>query len=284
MTGYSPAAACGEVGLLGEEAAQRLLSIFSEAAGSCLSQIHTMSMQHGQAKHIALYNVGLDLVQRWEPDVVQEEVVRIETTYPEVQSLHSFAFLWLLDSFCHDSELHSLSVPPLAETYACFMKRVAAHRDTRNGPSFMTGPELYRRTIYVEAFRGTYHDLLQRRKLHSVPTRTHSKMREPQVTPEEAASQVGVAPLLQRIIKSEEASGLLSSQTSQGPSALQTAMRVSTETEQDAGLYMTAGNTGVHLPTSPEQSNLTKAVSIDGPCFFNRDPSAVTCVKSGEAA
>ena len=59
------AAASGEVGVLGEEAAQRLLSIFAEAATCCLVQLKELALQHGIGKHDALFEVGLNLVLKW---------------------------------------------------------------------------------------------------------------------------------------------------------------------------------------------------------------------------
>ena len=228
----SRAGASGEVGLLGEEAAQRLLSIFAEAAGACLVQMHVMSLAHGDAKYNTLYNVGLDLVQRWDYEVAQEEAVRMENAYPEVPSLHSFVFLWLLDRLCDDVEIKTLSVPPLSHVYASFMKRVASHADTRRGREFIDGFELCRRTVYVDAFRGAYHDFLHRRD--AFPQRAAVKTRrEPVVSPDEAASQIG-----------------------KSPSALHLAIE-----------RQTAASNGAE----DAHSGCTRAVSLGAPCFFGQE-------------
>ena len=189
------AAASGEVGLLGEEAAQRLLAIFAEAGAACLRQIHALCAAHADSKYEALLSVGLDLVLKWDADVVHEEAVRLETAYPEVPTLHSYVHLWLLDRLCSDVELGSLSVPPVNEAYAGFMKRLVAHADVRAGVRFTESPELYRRTVYVDCFRGAYHDLLQRRGTWAMRT-TSRRNRPARADPgaDEAASQVGLSP------------------------------------------------------------------------------------------
>jgi len=294
------AGASGEVGLLGEEAAQRLLSIFVEAAMSCLGQIRSMSMQHGDGKFNALFQVGLDLVQRWEADVVQEEVIRVVTIYPEVPALHSYAFLWLLDRLCGDCDIKTLEVPPLSDVYAGFMKRVAAHRDVRQGRSFLAGPELHRRTVFVEAFRGCYHDVLQRRKSQRGASRPHISplgRAELSISPDEAASQVGVAGATARVL---EATGSARSGASSAtvesrpaPSALQRAMQASERVPcghyvaaeaptggrapPDATFSLLAGAPAIPCLSDvapPSPSDRTKAVTVAGPCFFSHDAPA----------
>jgi hypothetical protein len=266
--------ATGEVGLLGEEAAQRLLAIFAEAAGSCLAQIHIMSLAHGESKYSALYNVGLDLVQRWDREVVQEEAVRIETAYPEVASLHSYAFLWLLDRLCEDAEMSAVPVPPLSEIYAAFMRRVANHADTRRGRDFLEWPELCRRTVYVDAFRAAYHDFLHRRgKAHGASLHaTLRARREPCVVPEEAASQVAEArPFRSRALRSaapSDCSTAKASSATKPPSALHMAMQRHAPFTAAAEALGDAKSPVRAALDAPSESG---APEVGSPCFFAQE-------------
>ena len=78
------------------------------------------------------------------------------------------------------------------------MKRVAAPRDVRQARAFLAASELHRCTIFVEPFRGCYHDVLQRRTAQRVAQRSRVQL---SVSPDEAASQVGVAGAAARVLK-----------------------------------------------------------------------------------
>lgn len=284
----SRAGASGEVGLLGEEAAQRLLSIFAEAAGSCLAQIHTMSLAHGDAKYNTLYNVGLDILQRWDQEVAQEEIVRMENAYPEVPSLHSFVFLWLLDRVCEDQDIKTLAVPPLSEIYASFMKRVGNHADTRRGREFIDGFELCRRTVYVDSFRGAYHDFLHRRENpRQGPRALPRARREPVVSPDEAASQIGGSQAfcpkpsqaatssngasvrhpsaLHLAIEQHSSPSEKRNQESSKASKASSALSIGVQAEPQTAEPQTAVTVG-GAPGS--QSGGIRAVAVGNPCFF----------------
>lgn len=247
--------------------------------------------------------MGLDLVLKWDAEVVHEETVRLETAYPEVPTLHSYTYLWLLDRLCSDRDLGSLSVPPVTEAYAGFMKRLVAHSDVRAGRSFAEGPELFRRTVYVECFRGAYHDLLQRRGLWS--TRTASvpiklacpaPCTEPPVGPDEAASQIGAAttpsrrPLLAS--RNAEDTAVAPSQVSaRSASVLKSAM-LSANHDPVVETHRPQPKTAPHAvfalprdhlletrscrlsevgPPTDTQSLETKAITVTGPCFFGNE-------------
>lgn len=279
----------GDVGLLAEEGVQRLLSVFSEFAMACLQQIHSMCLQHDPSKYERLQLVGLDLVQRWDSNVTQEETARIETAYPEITTLHSFACLWLLDHLCSDRDLARACLPSLADTYALFMKRVVCHIDVKRGKEFLLSSELHRRAVFVAAFRGAYHDAMAQCK--NTPRRADLALQfparhshhEPLVMPEEAASHSG-SDRRQRIIahvmppnsssKCENAtdeSG--SSCTPHQPSALQLAMR---EAHPANTLRLPPEITenglsrGKQLPgvSNSNISGKSKEISVNGPCFF----------------
>ena len=276
----------GEVGLLAEEGVQRLLAIFSEFAMSCLRQIHRMSQQHGDVKCAALYRVGLDLVQRWDPEVTQEETTRIEATYPETQALHSYACLWLMDNLCSDEDLsRALPAPTLSSTFALFMKRMAIHEDVKQGFTFMEAPELHRRAVFVDAFRGAYHDALQQSSvLQKQQAASHgfalgTRRREPLVSPNEAASQAGAPP--------HSARSNASRQSALRDAVVHSAFGTGAVTGPDA-----VGGPGavLHLPRGEALSSETatgplfsicsqgtKAVTVKGPCFFS-NPEATASV------
>ena len=243
QTGVQRALACGEVGLLGEEGAQRLLSVFSEFASLCLRQIHDMSCAHGQDKFQALYKVGLDLVARWDGDVLHEETVRMETSYPEVSALHSFVYLWLLDQCFPARDLITLAVPPLPEAYAIFMRRVAQHADVAKGRVFMDNPEVFRRTVFIDAFRGAYHDLVQRRVRAARAATPGLVVRfvpsdaafDAAVAPEDAASEVAA-----RLVAREQLSNSFAVQGPEPPAAKSPASSALPAVESPAGSALQA--------------------------------------------
>lgn len=304
QAGTQRALACGEVGLLGEEGAQRLLSVFSEFASVCLHQIYEMSYSHGAEKCQALYKVGLDLVARWDGDVLHEETVRMETSYPEVPALHSFVYLWLLDRCFPDRDLLSLAVPPLPDAYAIFMRRVSQHADVAKGRAFIDNPEVFRRTIFIDAFRGAYHDLMQRklREARAVPGVFARLAAPPSVTydatvaPEDAASEVAARLAAQVACPSACARSAPSARSSPG-SALQLAMAREAGAQGEGATAPPVraeqqGEPPMHLPTAlvsataaqadalracettsalvPPScgSDATRAVPVVGPCFF----------------
>ena len=154
-------ASTGDVGLLAEEEAQRLLAILSETVMTSLRQIHLMSIKHGAVKYNSLFDIGLGVIKRWDDDVVQEETLRLETLYPEASALHSYVFLWLLERLTTDVSLLDFSVPPISDVFSRFVKRVVAHSHVAQGNAFMSCPEPYRRAVFVEAFRNAYHDIVR---------------------------------------------------------------------------------------------------------------------------
>ena len=283
------------------EGAQRLLSVFSEFASLCLRQIHDMSYSHGQDKFQALYKVGLDLVARWDGDVLHEETVRMETSYPEVPALHSFVYLWLLDQCFLDKDLGTLAVPPLPDAYAIFMRRVAQHADVAKGRVFMDHPEVFRRTVFIDAFRGAYHDLVQRRLrvARAAPPGVLTRFAPPgpgfdaTVAPEDAASEVAARLFAREQLPSAVVAPAAAPSAARSPagSALQTAMAREAGGAEEAPARDRCA-AGIHLPTSvvhvddqraegphasetgsallplSSTSAATRAVPVTGPCFF----------------
>lgn len=287
------AAASGEVGVLGEEAAQRLLSIFGEAATCCLEQLSELSLQHAASKHNVLFAVGLDLVLKWDSDIASEETGRMELTYPEISALHTYVFLWLLEKLCSNDTLHNPGLPPLGEIYRLFMKRVASHRDVRQGQQFLRSSELVKRSVYVDAFRWVYHDAVQKAiRSHVQQTATHQTKharlsRDDLVRPDEAASQIGLQqPLTVQALAQDE-------KTSEQKSALERAMlneeeRVQSQSSrtphfhpgdlfvmparekwrEESEISDMPEHHSESVPSPDAESEGTKAVTLQGPCFF----------------
>ena len=297
--------ASGEVGILGEEAAQRLLSVFAEAATCCLSQLRTLALQHGSDKHDTLFEVGLNLVLKWDADIANEETSRMELVYPELSSLHTYVFLWLLDKFCSNEDLHQPSIPGVGEIYGAFMKRVAGHRDVRKGEIFLErSGELSRRSVYVDAFRCVYHDAMRRsirwstQQRNEQPISVPRRPREHHVVPEEAASQVGMQ---QPYVDNEsqmrrtanENDSTLSKRSAfkcamgkERASITPPAVQQSTQGAPDGIFPVTTPNNLVAesidgkselsevVPRSNSQTSAqTKAVTIGGACFFHEPPA-----------
>ena len=254
------------MGVLGEEAAQRLLSIFAEAATCCLVQLKELALQHGIGKHDALFEVGLNLVLKWDVDIATEETSRMELAYPEISSLHAYVFLWLLDILCSNKNLHTPAIPVIGEIYAAFMKRVADHRDVRKGVRFLETHELVRRSVYVDAFRWVYHDVVQtairRRVQYSAEYPAHlvRSPRETHVLPQEAASQIGS---LQRFDAHEES---LSERAHSIACGLQpdttSALKLAMTTEAAAVVGHAAGHAAGHPSAQWSQSHPNTVFSL----------------------
>ena len=272
----------GEVGLLAEEGPQRLLDVFAETAMVCLAQIVEMTLSHGRAKFGLLYGLGLDLVATWDRDVIQEECVRMEHAYPEVGALHSFSYLFLLDKLFSDRDLHAIGVPPMLEAYAAFMRRVAKHTDVRKGRAFLDAPCAARRVVFLECFRGAYHDLVQATcrapaKCAAVPV-TSALCLEAGVLPEEAASQVSRrAPPSSHMLLQTPVAGGLEASSCAPRSALASAVERETQqprapsAEHDEGSTTGRDASETQPAAGTVRTRQTKAVTVSGPCFFAQD-------------
>ena len=162
----------GEAGLLADENAQRLLSIFMEAGMSCLAQLKSVvdAQLRARGKDEALFNKyytnGLTSISQWPTTMLRGEIADIEAHYPELQKLHQFVLLSVLsESPLAPSSMESLSIPPVADAYHGFLKRLVCEADVQRGGAFLDLPLIYRKVVFVQAFRNAYHDLAQ--KYHS---------------------------------------------------------------------------------------------------------------------
>lgn len=162
------AVAGGEVGLMADENAQRLCSIFAESAISCLRQLHEMSSEHGTIKAQHLYIVGLQTISTWNTDILREEVLRLELAYPELRRLHSYVYLSLVEMLGVAAS-HAFHTPQVEDTYHAFMKRVASAPDVTKGSWFFDVPQAHRRCTFVESLRNAVHDMLRRHSSPDIP-------------------------------------------------------------------------------------------------------------------
>jgi hypothetical protein len=163
-TSQQPLLAAGEVGLLADENAQRLCSIFSESAWGCLSTLRDMSARHGVARFQELYCAGLACVRNWNADVVREEVVRLQAQYPEAATVFQYVYVLLIkevgDDACSDT---GPAFPSIEEAYHVYLCRLCACPDVAGGDRFFSLPLLERRVVYIDCFRNALHDVLRRR-------------------------------------------------------------------------------------------------------------------------
>ena len=157
-------AVTGDVGVLAEENAQRLVSIFAEAATSCLGSLHEVAEARSKpgAVRLQAYARGLASVRNWSLDMLNAEIARLEAQYPETATLHRFVVISMLSEAAYAHAIASLHVPPLAETYHAFLKRVFACSDTQDVARFLDAPLAQRRVVFIDAFRNAYHDVARR--------------------------------------------------------------------------------------------------------------------------
>lgn len=162
-------AVSGEVGCLAEENAQRLISIFIEAAMSCLgsmrdvvdSKLRAGGKIPSQAATQQLYASCLATVRTWSIDTLHDEIAQIEAMYPETQKLHQFVVVSVLSEAVYAEGMTSMHVPPVGETYHVFLKRVASSSDVQR-LSFFELTLCQRRVVFLEAFRNAFHDIARR--------------------------------------------------------------------------------------------------------------------------
>jgi hypothetical protein len=158
----------GDVGLLADENAQRLVSIFMEAGMSCLQNLRDVVEKELVSKgkdpsfFQRLYAPGLASISQWSIDMLQGEVVDIEARYPETTSLHQFVYLSLLSEAAYSQKIPNVVVPSLPETYHAFLKRLVTAWDVQRGQCFFQMPQSQRRVVFLEAFRNAYHDMARR--------------------------------------------------------------------------------------------------------------------------
>jgi hypothetical protein len=158
-------AVSGDVGMLALENAQRLVSIFCEAAMSCLGSLREVAERRGgsEASRLQAYARGLGCIRQWSVEVLHEEVAAMEAQYPEASALHRFVTVAAISELADTLvSVPGVIVPPLAETYHAFLKRVVASSDVTRLAAFLEAPMAHRRVVFLDAFRNAYHDTARR--------------------------------------------------------------------------------------------------------------------------
>lgn len=168
MSSIPKTAVLGETGFLAEENAQRLLSIFMEAGMTCLAQLRAVveselrSRRQDEGLFDRYYKSGLVSISQWPISMVRSEIADIEAHYPEMQKLHQFVFISVISEAAYTSTMEHFSVPPVVDVYHSFLRRLVGETDVQRGVSFLEQPLIYRKVVFVQAFRNAYHDLAQK--------------------------------------------------------------------------------------------------------------------------
>ena len=168
MSSIPKTAVLGETGFLAEENAQRLLSIFMEAGMTCLAQLRAVVESELRSRHQdeglfdRYYKSGLVSISQWPINMVRSEIADIEAHYPEMQKLHQFVFISVISEAAYASTMEHFSVPPVVDVYHGFLRRLVGETDVQRGVSFLEQPLIYRKVVFVQAFRNAYHDLAQK--------------------------------------------------------------------------------------------------------------------------
>jgi len=161
-------AVTGDVGVLAEENAQRLVSIFMEAGMSCILNLKDVVEKELRSKgkdpsaFQKFYVAGLSSIGHWSSDMLQIEVADIEAQYPETRKLHQFVFVSILSEAVYSNSMANLVIPSISETYHAFLKRIVNTSDVQRGTAFLEMPLCHRRVVFLEAFRNAYHDMARR--------------------------------------------------------------------------------------------------------------------------
>jgi hypothetical protein len=245
----TPPYVCGEVGILADENAQRLCSIFSEAAMNCLVTLRDLSEKHGIARFNDMYKAGLTVVPSWTSDVVREEVMRLEAQYPETRTIFHYVYILLIGEVGDDATIAQIDMPLLEEAYHVFLRRVCASSDVMKGRSFFQEPLLNRRVVFLDCFRNSIHDILRRRTRGRPAATPAAPAATPAATPAAAAAAPAAA----------------------APTSLRTALRaVPAPSGTATTISEAAASLFEGLEEDDDSSPKTICVSAS-PCFFEDD-------------
>lgn len=153
----------GDVGMLADENAQRLVSIFQEGATLFLVDVKEAVLAANPVKQQQVAFVRfLATARGWTQDVTQPVVAKLEATYPETSVLHRYVVISVLSEAAYAQGITVLNVPPVAEAFNVFLQRVTSSSDVQDVPHFLAAPLAHRRVVFLEAFRNAYHDVARR--------------------------------------------------------------------------------------------------------------------------
>jgi hypothetical protein len=87
----------------------------------------------------------------------------METLYPETKQLHNYVLVCILSNAAYAQDMKPpLVIPPVSETYHCFIKRLVAMPDVQQGRAFAQAPMSQKRVVFLDAFRNAFHDMATR--------------------------------------------------------------------------------------------------------------------------
>ena len=259
--------AAGEVGIMADENTQRLCSLLSEEAHSCLKQLCDLSKKHPTAQRAGLIKAGLDAISSWNADIVAEEEATCTNMYPELPELARFAYLSLLEETQGVSETlepRHLQAPPLGEVFHSFMRRISASPDVTNDlEGFLGSPMGERRVVYISALRDALHDSLRKR----VSVKLRPAAAPPVNTALNFRGESREGPMTMADTCSNLAPSDSASQTGRKParggvfSAAMDTISNSSRIERDE----------LQQPTTPPPPD-NKLIEVSNPCFFDEHP------------
>ena len=182
----------GEIGVLKHEEVQRLLSIVQEMAMLALQSLCELTSKHPKEKFDRLYAIGLASIKTWNSEIIQEEVNKMESLYPESSDLFVFTYLSLYTILQPDAA--NCKIPRFEDFFARFMKRVCESIDVQKGKHFLDQPLLQRRVVFIECFRNALHDILRCNAILTVtiPTKTANAKSESSIAEEGASTKSDV--------------------------------------------------------------------------------------------
>ena len=274
-------AVSGDVGVLAEENAQRLISIFMEAGMSCILNLRNVVEKELRSKGKDLasfqkfYNSGLASIGQWSSDMLQVEVSDIEAHYPETCKLHQFVFVSVLSEAVYSNSMANLVIPTVSDTYHAFLKRLVGNSDVQRGLHFLEMPLCHRRVVFLEAFRNAYHDMA--RKCASA----QAEMTVSQAVAHRTSSLASLsndAASERRTHRQKMSSGstVTSEETKPTKSRLELAImeaREATPTGSKAPSAASVAPTTSLIENTPEDKDSKDVLLLDSPAFFDEEKS-----------
>jgi len=291
-------AVSGDVGVLAEENAQRLISIFMEAGMSCILHLRDVVERELRSKgkdftnFPKFYKSGLASIGQWSSDMLQGEVSDIEAQYPETRKLHQFVFVSVLSEAVYSNGMANLMIPSVSETYHAFLKRLVGNSDVQRGIQFLEMPLCHRRVVFLDAFRNAYHDMA--RKCASAQAEAMASQAVSQRTaPAASAASEG----LYQDRRTRQKAGSTSTATSSEESKpTKSRLRLAIEAQAAAPVApetpsapRAASSSSEKRPAvvvdQPEGEKDSKDVLLlDSPSFFEEEKSVAAPVEASQAA
>ena len=289
-------AVSGDVGILAEENAQRLISIFMEAGMSCLLHLRDVVEKELRSKGKDLttfpkfYKSGLASIGQWSSDMLQGEVSDIEAQYPETRKLHQFVFVSVLSEAVYSNGMANLMIPSVSESYHSFLKRLVGNADVQRGAQFLELPLCHRRVVFLDAFRNAYHDMA--RKCASAQAESMASQAVAARTSSSAVASEGLYQDRRPRQKAGSASTVTSEDSKPTKSRLQQAILEARETTPVVPKTASLASE-LRLPpvaekgtsrTPDAEKDSKDVLLLDSPSFFEEEKSVAPPVETNHAA